>query len=232
MDAASRSQELIARLKLLANPQNAAGMARFGINPQGTLGIPIPILRQMAKETGRDHALAEALWASGVHEARILASLVADPVQVDEVLMERWVSDFDSWDVCDQVCGNLFDRSAYAWEKAAAWSAREEEFVKRAGFALMAALASHAKKAPDSAFEPFFALILRQSCDERNFVKKAVNWALRGLGKRSPGLNRRALETARQMLELPCRAAAWNAKDALRELESAPVQAKIFRTRQ
>jgi 3-methyladenine DNA glycosylase AlkD len=225
-------EEIIQRLQRMANPENVAGMKRFGINPAGTLGISIYVLRPLAKEIGVDHALAQELWHSGIHEARILASYIDDPRQVSEAQMETWVLDFDSWDVCDQVCSSLFDRTVLAWEKAVKWSERDEEFVKRAGFVLMAALASHAKKVPDARFEPFFAIILREACDERNFVKKAVNWALRGLGKRSLYLNGLAIEAAQRMAEIPCRAARWNAKDALRELKSDKIQAKLFQKRQ
>jgi len=220
-------QVIIQRLQSLANPENLAGMRRFGINPQGTLGISIYVLRPLAKEIGIDHKLALELWQSGIHEARILAAYIDDPALVDEVQMEAWVSDFDSWDVCDQVCSSLFDRTPYAWDKAVAWSEREEEFVKRSGFVLMAALASHAKKEPDERFEAFFEVILREACDERNFVKKAVNWALRGLGKRSQYLNGLAIETAQRMAKIPCQAARWDAKDALRELQSDKVQARL-----
>jgi 3-methyladenine DNA glycosylase AlkD len=219
--------EVLDRLHGLANPENVAGMARFGINPQGTLGISIYSLRPMAKEIGIDHALAQALWQSGIHEARILAAFIDDSSQVSQAQMEAWVKDFDSWDVCDQVCSNLFDRTPYAWDKAGEWSEREEEFVKRAGFVLMAALAVHAKKTTDEEFVPFFEIILREACDERNFVKKAVNWALRNLGKRSRYLNGKAINTAQRMAEIPCRAARWNAKDALRELTSPKTQARL-----
>ncbi len=223
MDAAA----ILADLRSHANPDNVAGMARFGINPQNTLGISIPYLRSLAKRAGRSQAMAEALWASQIHEARILASLVAEPRQVSEALLEAWVLDFDSWDVCDQVCSNLFDRTPYAWSKAHAWPARPEEFVRRAGFVLMAALASHDKKATDEQFAALLPHILQYAGDERNFVKKAVNWALRGIGKRSLRLNALAVETARQLQDSPARAARWVASDALRELTSEPVQARL-----
>ena len=220
-------QEVLQRLQALANPENVAGMERFGINPQGTLGISIYVLRPLAKEIGIDHKLALELWQSGIHEARILAAYIDDVALVDEAQLEAWVRDFDSWDVCDQVCSSLFDRTPYAWDKAVTWSERDEEFVKRAGFVLMAALAAHARKTPDERFEVFFEIILREACDERNFVKKAVNWALRGIGKRSQYLNRLAIEAAQRMAEIPCRAARWNAKDALRELQSEKIQKRL-----
>jgi 3-methyladenine DNA glycosylase AlkD len=224
---APTAQEILDKLKAQANPANVEGMARYGINPHNTLGVPMPVLRGMAREIKRDHPLALQLWDSGLHEARILAGLIADPRQVDEALMERWVHDFDSWDVCDQVCSNLFDRTPFAYSKAPEWSSRQPEFVKRAGFVLMAALAVHDKKAPDSAFEPFFPLILREAADGRNFVKKAVNWALRGLGKRNQALNARAIETAQDIARMDSKAARWVAADALRELTGESVQSRL-----
>jgi 3-methyladenine DNA glycosylase AlkD len=224
---APTAQEILEKLKAQANPGNVEGMARYGINPQNTLGVPMPVLRGMAREIKRDHPLALKLWDSGLHEARILAGLIADPGQVDEQLMERWVHDFDSWDVCDQVCSNLFDRTPFAYSKAVEWSSRQPEFVKRAGFVLMAALAVHDKKAPDSAFEPFFPLILREAADGRNFVKKAVNWALRGLGKRNRVLNARAIQTAQDIALMDSKTARWVAAGAVRELTSESIQTRL-----
>ncbi len=224
-----KAAAVLERLRAQADPAAVAGMARYGIRPDQALGISIPTLRKLARETGRDHSLALALWASGVHEARILAAFIAEPGKVTESLMEAWIVDFDSWDVCDQVCSNLFDRTPYAFEKALAWSSREEEFVKRAGFALMAALAVHDKKAPDSRFEGFFDPIRREAGDPRNYVKKAVNWALRQIGKRNPQLNRLAIETAREIQGQDSAPARWIASDALRELTSEKVQARLAR---
>jgi 3-methyladenine DNA glycosylase AlkD len=223
------ANEIIKRLKSLRNPRNAAGMARFGINPRNTLGVSIPMLRRIARQAGKDHRLAQELWQSGIHEARILAAMVDDPARVTEAEMERWVKDFDSWDVCDQVCSNLFDKTAYAHRKAVAWSRRDDEFVKRAGFVLMAALAVHDKSAPDAAFRKFLPLITRSATDERNFVKKAVNWALRQIGKRNAALNRAAIATAREIQQIDSRAARWIAADALRELTDAAVRKAVSR---
>lgn len=223
---------IIDRLKSLANPAHVAGMARFGINPRNTLGISMPALRNMAKEIGQDHELAGQLWASGLHEARLLAALVDDPELVTEKQMESWVQDFDSWDVCDQCCGNLFDRTPFAHHQAMAWSRRPEEFVKRAGFVLMATLAVHDKKSADQAFNKFFPMIKRQAGDERNFVKKAVNWALRQIGKRNQPLNQAAINTAREIQKILSPAACWIAQDALRELTGKMVQKKLARQRQ
>jgi 3-methyladenine DNA glycosylase AlkD len=177
--------QIITDLKLHANTQAIEGMARFGIRPAQALGVSIPTLRKMAKEIGRNHALALALWDSGIHEARILASMIDEPRLVSAQQMEEWVNDFDAWDVCDQVCGNLFDKTPYAYQRAVQWCQQEQEFVRRAGFVMMAELAVHDKQAPDEAFMQFFPLIKHYAHDERNFVKKAVNWALRQIGKRN-----------------------------------------------
>ena len=189
----------------------------------------MPTLRQMGKEIGRDHDLAERLWTSGIHEGRILATLVADPGRVTEAQMERWVLDFDSWDVCDQCCSNLFGRTALAQQKAVEWSGRDEEFVKRAGFVLMARLAVTEKKADDALFTPFLSIIQRAAGDERNFVRKAVNWALRQIGKRNRHLNRLAIETAQTIAQMDSKAARWIAADALRELQGEKVQERLRR---
>lgn len=225
--APMRHEEVLRRLKSLSNPEAVAGMARFGINPENTYGVSIPNLRKMARETGRDHPLAQQLWASGIHEARILASMVDDPTKVTEEQMESWVKDFDSWDVCDQVCSNLFDKTTFAYDKAIQWSHRQEEFVKRAAFALMAALAVHDKKAKDEQFMAFLPAIKRESLDDRNYVRKAVNWALRQIGKRNAALNALAIETARDVQAMDSRTARWIASDALRELTSEKVQNRL-----
>lgn len=221
--------QILDLLKSLANPENVAGMARFGINPENTYGISIPTLRKIAKQCGRDHQLAQELWASGIHEARILACFIDEPRQVSETQMDQWAAEFDSWDVCDQCCGNLFDRTPFAYPKADEWSQVDEEFVKRAAFALMAYLAVHDKGAPDSKFEAFFPIIVRESGDERNYVKKAVNWALRQIGKRNKRLNDLAIQTAGQIAKSDSTAAHWIAADALRELTSDKVQDKLGR---
>ncbi|MBU1693962.1 MAG: DNA alkylation repair protein [Verrucomicrobia bacterium] len=224
-------QEVLSRLKRQAHSANVAGMARFGINPRGTLGVSIPALRKLAKDLEKDHKLARALWTSGLHEARILAGLVADPAALTEREMERWARDFDSWDICDQVCSNLFDKTPWAWKKAKEWTARDEEFVKRAGFVLMAALAVHDKSAPDAKFLVFLPIIRREAGDERNFVKKAVNWALRQIGKRNEHLRREAVKTALSIQRLDSRSARWIAADALRELRARkPKEQKTPRT--
>lgn len=195
-------------------------MARYGINPRNTLGISMPYLRNLAGKIGRNHELALNLWISDIHEARILASLIDDSSRITLPQMEEWASDFDSWDVCDQCCSNLFSKSAFAADLARLWSSSLHPFVKRAGFVLMVQLAIHDRSRPDSHFIDFLVLIQREAADPRNFVKKAVNWALRQIGKRNPILRRAALETARQIRLIDSPAARWIAADATRELES------------
>ncbi len=221
------ARSVLRRLEALADPQAVQGMARFGIRGKRVLGISVVTLRRLAREMGTDHRLARDLWASGIHEARILASMVDDPSRVTGAQMEAWVRGFDSWDLCDQVCGNLFDRTPFAFRKALAWSRRREEFVRRAGFALMASLAVHAKDAGADRFMKFLPAITRAATDERNFVRKAVNWALRQIGKRSRALHTAALRTARRIQHLESRSARWIAADALRELTSPAVQKRL-----
>jgi 3-methyladenine DNA glycosylase AlkD len=220
------AQTIISQLTSLSNPSSVAGMARYGISAQGTLGVSMPVVRGMAKEIRaayprRDpalHDLAAELWVSGIHEARILAGLIDLPDLVSPEQMERWALDFDSWDVVDQTCANLFDQTPYAVEKASAWSARPEEYVKRAGFVLMAILAHKRHRLPDETFIAFLPLIEREAADERNFVRKAVNWALRQIGKRNLFLRGLAITTAEKILEMPSVSARWVASDALKEL--------------
>jgi 3-methyladenine DNA glycosylase AlkD len=219
MELDALTETILEQLQRWGKEENRAGMARFGIQTDAAFGVPMPMIRAYAKTWGQNHELAGVLWQTGVHEARILATLVEKADQVTEAQMEAWVRDFDSLDVCDQCCSNLFDKTPFAFEKAVAWSAREETFVKRAGFVLMAMLAVHRKKANDAEFRPFFALIEREAWDERNFVKKAVNWALRQIGKRSPALCQEAIYVAGRLLQQPHPSARWIARDALRELE-------------
>jgi 3-methyladenine DNA glycosylase AlkD len=218
---------LIAKLHSLASPANAAGMARFGINAQNTLGISVVTLRKIARENGKNHRLALQLWESGIHEARLLAGLLAEPELTTEAQTENWVRDFATWDICDQTCLNLFRRANFAYRKVMEWSERPEEFVKRAAFSLIACLAVNDKKAADAAFIVFFPVIKREADDERNYVKKAVNWALRQVGKRNPALNGAAILTAREIALMPSKSARWIAADALRELTGTAVQNRL-----
>ncbi len=219
--------DVLERLKSLSDPEGVAGMARFGISLQNTYGISIPNLQKIARQIGKDHLLAEQLWSSGIHEARILACMTDTPEMVTRDQMERWAKDFDSWDVCDQCCNKLFDKTEFAYQKAAEWADRDEEFVKRAGFVLMTQLAVHDKQADDQQFEQFFPMIIREAWDARNFVKKAVNWALRQIGKRNQNLNTRAIEVAEAIRKTDSKAARWIAADALRELTGDNVHKRL-----
>lgn len=220
--------EIISELKLKRDPKNIEGMARFGITSRNTLGIPIPYLRKMATRIGKNQKLSEKLWQSDIHEARMLAAFIGEPELVKEGQMERWVRDFDSWDICDQVCGNLFDRSKFAYKKALQWSSSDKEFIKRAGFVLMATLAVHDKDADNKKFTQFFSIIKAESTDKRNFVRKAVNWSLRQIGKRNKELNLRAIKVSKELKKSESSAARWIGSDALRELESPAVRKRIW----
>ena len=209
--------EFIELLKTKSNQTNREGMARFGINTEHALGISVTELRKLARGHKKQHQLALDLWASGIHEARILASIVDNPTEVTTAQMEAWVKEFDSWDICDQVCGNLFAITPHAVEKVFEWTKREEEFEKRAGFSLIAYLTHKKNNQPDSVFLSFLPVIKRESNDERNFVKKAINWALREIGKHNSTLLKAAYKTAIEIEKLPSKSARWIAKDAIRE---------------
>lgn len=219
--------EIIEKLKSLSNPKNVEGMARFGINPKNTYGISIPDLRKTAKKIGKNHEIAQQLWKSNIHEAKILASMIDDPKMITEKQMGNWVKDFDSWDVCDQVCMNLFDKTKFAYSKINEWSKRNDEFIKRAGFALIACMAVHNKDIEDKDFIKLLSIIKRESTDDRNFVKKAVNWALRQIGKRNINLNKEAIKTAKEIQKIDSKTAKWIASDALKELTSQAVQKRL-----
>jgi 3-methyladenine DNA glycosylase AlkD len=222
-------KDVIAELKSMGNPRAAAGMARYGIKADRALGVSIPKLQGLSKKIGRNSKLAGELWSSRVHEARILACMIDEPQQVAEAQLERWVKEFDSWDLCDQCCNRLFRKTKFAHQKALDWACRPEEFVKRAGFVLMAVLAVHDKKATDRQFDRFFELIKKEADDGRNFVKKAVNWALRQIGKRNRSLNKKAIAVAEEIEQFESKTARWVAADALRELRGANVQKKWSR---
>ena len=204
-------------------------MARFGIHAKTVYGIPLPQLKLLARRVGKDHLLAQALWSSGAHEARLLACFIENPAEVTRRQMERWASDFDNWAVCDGCCLHLFAKVPFAREKAKAWCVRRQEFVKRAGFSMMAVLAVHDKDANDSLFLQWLRLIKDASNDERNFVKKAVNWTLRQIGKRNPRLNKAAVRTAKEIQKVNSKSAHWIAADALRELLSDEVQTRLLK---
>ena len=219
--------EVVAKLRALENKDRLAGKAHFGINVDKALGLTMPEIRGVAKQITKDHMLAEALWQAGLHETRLIASMVDHPKWVSESQMERWVLDFNSWDVCDQTCGELFDRTPFTSKKIHEWSERKEEFVKRAGFALIAWQAVHDKKRDDQDFLPYLRLIERESTDPRNFVKKAVNWGLRQIGKRSVELHGPAVKMSRKLKMSDDRTARWIGGDALGELTSEKVLKRL-----
>lgn len=222
-----KAEEVIELLRKRALPERLAGMKRFGISEKGRLGVSVPEMRALAKDLGKNHSLALELWDSGIAEARILASMVAEAGELKETVMDSWVNDFDSWDVCDQVCMNLFEKSPLAWKKIAEWSLREEEYVRRAALALVACLAWHDKQVRDEQFEQVLPHIAACAPDGRNFVKKAASWALRNIGKRNRNLHRQAIQFAQTLQKMDSRSARWIAADALRELEREDVQEKF-----
>jgi len=225
------AREIIKKLESLENPANIAGMARFGIVTKKAFGVSAPVLKNLAREikkqTGDRHQLALELWKSGIHEARIIAYLIDDPKEVTPGQMDDWAADFDNWAICDGACGHLFCKTEFAYEKAFEWSERDEEFVKRAGIVLMAWLAVHDKKAPDERIAQFLAILEAYADDERNFVKKAVNWSLRQIGKRSANLHKLAIESAERIKAQNTKAARWIAADALRELTGEKIRARF-----
>lgn len=212
--------DVLKKLQELGSEKNREGMKHYGINVQTAFGVSPVTGRKLAKQIGKNHSLALALWKTGKHEARFIASILADIEKATPTLLEKWVKDFNSWDLVDGVCGNLFIRTPYAFDKAMEWSHREEEFVKRAGYTMMAELAVHDKNAEDKKYITFLPHIIRGAEDERNFVKKAVNWALRQIGKRNKVLHQHALKTAYKIKRLENKAARWVANDAIRELEN------------
>jgi 3-methyladenine DNA glycosylase AlkD len=219
--AMEKTELILELIKANGNAENLEGMQRFGICFEIAYGCNIPFLRKLAKQFKRDHPLARELWATGIHEAQIMAFLIDDPKEVTEVQMEKWVRNLKSWDICDGLCSNLFRKTEWAYSKAKEWSVRNEEFVKRAGFVLMAVLAVHDKNAENKTFVEFLDLIEKESRDERNFVKKAVNWALRQIGKRNLLLHKKAIVYAKRIEKQHSRSAKWIARDALREFETA-----------
>jgi 3-methyladenine DNA glycosylase AlkD len=220
---------VLRELQGLADPKVRAKMAYFGVNVPKAHGISVPVLHRFAKHIGKDHRLAQELWETGIHEARILATLIGEPEKVTSVEMERWVRDFNSWDIVDAACCYLYAHTKFAWKKAAEWSRRSEEFEKRAAFSLVAYLSYKDKEAPDARFVQFLSVIEREADDERNFVKKAVNWALRNIGKRNVRLNRETIRVAEGIRRQNSRAARWIAADALRELKSDAVRKRLRR---
>ena len=220
-------EDVLTKLKAQAKPDQLAGMAKFGLTGDKRLGVAIPDLRKLARAIGKDHALALALWETQIPEALMLASMIDQPVLVTDAQMESWVQDFKAWDVCDQVCMNLFEKTPLVWQKIGDWSQREEEFVKRAAYALLACLAWHDKKATDEAFIQVLPVIKAGATDGRNFVKKAVSWALRNLGKRNANLHAIVIATAHDLQQLDAKSAKWIGADTLRDLSSAATQRRF-----
>jgi 3-methyladenine DNA glycosylase AlkD len=220
-------RRVVGELRRLGSRRNVEGMTRFGIHAEKVFGVSKPKLDALAREIGKNHSLGLALWATGIQDAKILAGMISEPGKVTGEQMELWVGDFDNWDSCDGTCCHLFVFAKDAWAKSFAWTKREEEFQKRAGFALAAYLASRDKSAGDAKYLKFLKAIEREAGDERNFVRKAVNWALRNIGKRNTRLNRAAIAAARRLQKKASRAARWIAADALRELQGEAVQARL-----
>jgi 3-methyladenine DNA glycosylase AlkD len=223
------AESAVAALKRRATKATLASMARFAIPADHALGVAMKDIQLVARQIGRDHALAASLWKTGVYEARLLAAYVDDPAEVTAVQMDRWCRDFDNWGICDTVCFVLFDRTSHAWGRVAAWAGRRAEFEKRAAFALLWGLTVHDKQAEDARFIRGLELIRRAANDDRHFVKKAVNMALRATGKRNAILNRAAVDVATDLAASRSAAAAWVGKDAIRELKSASVQRRLPR---
>jgi 3-methyladenine DNA glycosylase AlkD len=228
-DILSDCATVLARLKRLGTKRVRDGMARYGIPSDKAFGVSVGAMRQLAKRLGRNHELAVALWDTGWYEARMLASFVDEPARVTSAQMDRWCRDFDNWAICDTACFALFDRTPHAWRKVALWSRRRDEFVKRAAFALLASLTVHDKDAGNEPFMQGLLLIERAASDERNFVKKGVNWALRSIGKRNLELNVVAVSMAQRLANASEPAARWVGKDALRELTSPAVTRRLRR---
>ena len=229
MVASKRVAEALALLQQKSTDKVRDGMSRFGIPNDRAIGVPVGEIRNLAKQLGRDHELAEALWQNGLYEARMLATMVADPKLVTPKLMDSWCRDFDSWAICDSACFNLFDRTPHAFSKVKVWSKRKGEFQKRAAFALLASVAQHDKKCGDEPFLACFPLIEAAADDDRNFVKKGVNWALRGVGERNPALHKAAMTLAKRLAKSEAAAPRWVGRDAERQLQKPAVLARLKR---
>jgi 3-methyladenine DNA glycosylase AlkD len=228
-NAAANAAYAVKWLQQRGTQANRDGLARYGIVAKKVIGVSVGTMQSLAKELGRDHALSKALWKTGYHETRMLSAMVGEPERVTPAEMERYAKTFDNWAICDTMTFVLWDRSRHAWPKVREWSNRDEEFVKRASFAMLASLTVHDKSAPDERYREGLQLIEREATDDRNFVKKAVNWALRSIGKRSPMLNEEAVALARRLAASDDAASRWVGKDALRELTSPAVQRRLSR---
>ncbi len=225
------TDRIIDQLKAKARPDQIPGMARYGMKIEHRLGVQIPEIRRIARETGKNHQLALDLWRTGIAEARVLAGMIDEPEKLTEQQMDNWVQDIDSWDIGDQTCMNLFEKTPLAWKKISDWSQKPEEFVKRTAFGLLACLAWHDKTASDDQFTALFPVIAQGAQDERNSVKKAVSWALRNIGKRNQRLNKEASALAQKIRQTDTRPAKWVANDVTRELLSESVQSRLKKPR-
>jgi 3-methyladenine DNA glycosylase AlkD len=220
-------EEVMAQLKSMGESKNVEGMKRFGIKSENNFGNSVTYLRNYAKKIGKDHELAVKLWESGIRDARMVAACIENPETVSEEQVDKWVRDLDSWDICDHCCGHFFDKTPFAYKKVREWTKSNELFVKRAGFSLIAWLAVHDKKKDDFEFLDFLKIIERESTDERNYIRKSVNWALRQIGKRNIDMNKKALELSRKIQKIDSKTAKWIASDAIRELTSEKVKQKL-----
>jgi 3-methyladenine DNA glycosylase AlkD len=220
-------QDIVGRLELLSTPENIEGMERFGITPEKTYAVRIPELRKIAKESGKNHELALELWELDFRETKILACMIDDPERVSSAQLNEWVLEFDYWEICDQCCMNLFRKTSFAYNKIFEWGENEAEFVKRAAFSLLAVMAVHDKKQPNQQFEQYYPLLISASTDNRNFVKKSVNWALRSIGKKNSSLNKSSIDLAEEILALNTKSSKWIASNALKELKSEKVRKKL-----
>lgn len=221
------SEQIIEYLTSIADSSRLKNMGKYGINTTNAIGVSVTELRNFSRIIGKNHDLALTLWKTEIHESRMLATLIDIPGKVTEKQMEEWVLDFNSWDLCDQCCNNLFGKTEFAQKKIKEWSRRQEEFVKRAAFSLIAVIAVHDKKTLNESFDEYFSIIIRESTDHRQYVKKAVNWALRNIGKRNLVLNKKAIETAEEMLKKKNKNSLWIAKDAIRELTSKKIKERL-----
>jgi 3-methyladenine DNA glycosylase AlkD len=220
-------EDALKKLRAKARLDQVEAMSRYGMISENRLGVSVPDMRKTAKELGKDHKLALELWKTGIPEAKITAAMIDEPEKLTDKQMEDWVKDINSWDICDQVCMNLFEKTPLAWRKILDWSQREEEFTRRTAFALLACLAWHKKEAEDEEFIKLFPMIKRGATDERDLVKKAVSWALRNIGKRNLNLNKAAIIAAKEIRQIDSKAARWIASDAIKELESEAVQKRL-----
>jgi 3-methyladenine DNA glycosylase AlkD len=226
-DPAADVAAALSWLKRRGTKANRDGMARYAIVAPQVFGVSVADIRTLGKSIGRRHDLAEALWATGWYDARMLVAFVADPAQVTPAQMDRWSRDFDNWAICDHLTFHLFDRSPHAWAKVDRWATQEAEFVKRAAFALLAALALHDAAAPDAAFLDRLPLIEAAASDRRNFVKKGVSWALRGIGSRNVALHAASMALAARLATSKDAPVRWVGKDALRDLARPLIAARV-----